>query len=326
MTTKILSHNIDSRFNNEIMNSKFTPKMKYDNSQYYSYDKENYEINSHYRKNDEENKVNKMNFLFPSVPIEVSEKFLIIYLQTIKFILPKNNNLSIDEGIEKLKSLTISERYKNNNINSEKETEKKNIIYSNNIINNSTLPKFMQNSNNNMNNNANHLFHKRKRNYLSLINSYKRNEIINRNLDVNINNNHSNGENINNENKIEKNKLLDVDILSNELLKTKNQEELKNILFQQLILLDQKIKKEKEIEQIKESINILEKDELDLTKCQKVVTRALCKKIHSKNELDKKDEELKEEILKIINRIVYYQSYGDFFIKELNERQNKLDI
>ena len=323
MTTKILSHNIDSRFNNEIMNSKFTPKMKYDNSQYYSYDKENYEINSHYRKNDEENKVNKMNFLFPSVPIEVSEKFLIIYLQTIKFILPKNNNLSIDEGIEKLKSLTISERYKNNNINSEKETEKKNRVFYNFNINNNT-----QNYNNNMNNdkNSNHLFYKRKRNYLSLINSYKRNEIINRNLNVNINNNHSNGENINNENKIEKNKLLDVDILSNELLKTKNQEELKNILFQQLILLDQKIKKDKEIEQIKESINILEKDELDLTKCQKVVTRALCKKIHSKNELDKKDEELKEEILKIINRIVYYQSYGDFFIKELNERQNKLDI
>ena len=323
MTTKILSHNIDSRFNNEIMNSKFTPKMKYDNSQYYSYDKENYEINSHYRKNDEENKVNKMNFLFPSVPIEVSEKFLIIYLQTIKFILPKNNNLSIDEGIEKLKSLTISERYKNNNINSEKETEKKNRAFYNFNINNNT-----QNHNNNMNNdkNSNHLFYKRKRNYLSLINSYKRNEIINRNLNVNINNNHSNGENINNENKIEKNKLLDVDILSSELLKTKNQEELKNILFQQLILLDQKIKKEKEIEQIKESINILEKDELDLTKCQKVVTRALCKKIHSKNELDKKDEELKEEISKVINRIVYYQSYGDFFIKELNERQNKLDI
>ena len=323
MTTKILSHNIDSRFNNEIMNNKFTPKMKYDNSQYYSYDKENYEINSHYMKNDEENKVNKMNFLFPSVPIEVSEKFLIIYLQTIKFILPKNNNLSIDEGIEKLKSLTISERYKNNNINSEKETEKKNRVFYNYNINNNT-----QNSNNNMNNdkNSNHLFYKRKRNYLSLINSYKRNEIINRNLNINSNNNHSNGENANNENKIEKNKLLDVDILSNELLKTKNQEELKNILFQQLILLDQKIKKEKEIEQIRESINILEKDELDLTKCQKVVTRALCKKIHSKNELDKKDEELKEEILKIINRIVYYQSYGDFFIKELNERQNKLDI
>ena len=323
MTTKILSHNIDSRFNNEIMNSKFTPKMKYDNSQYYSYDKENYEINSHYMKNDEENKVNKMNFLFPSVPIEVSEKFLIIYLQTIKFILPKNNNLSIDEGIEKLKSLTISERYKNNNINSEKETEKKNRVFYNFNINNNT-----QNSNNNMNNdkNSNHLFYKRKRNYMSMIKSYKRNEIINRNLNINSNNNHSNGENANNENKIEKNKLLDVDILSNELLKTKNQEELKNILFQQLILLDQKIKKDKEIEQIKESINILEKDELDLTKCQKVVARTLWKKIHSKNELDKKDEELKEEISKVINRIVYYQSYGDFFIKELNERQNKLDI
>ena len=45
--------------------------MKYDNNQYFSYEKENYEINSEFGQNIEINKVNKINFLFPSVPIEV---------------------------------------------------------------------------------------------------------------------------------------------------------------------------------------------------------------------------------------------------------------
>ena len=50
--------------------------MKYDSNQYFSYEKENYEINSEYGQNFEINKANKINFLFPSVPIEVRIFFL----------------------------------------------------------------------------------------------------------------------------------------------------------------------------------------------------------------------------------------------------------
>ena len=78
MTTKMLSLNFDSKLNNEIINNKFIPRMKYDNSQIYTYDKENYEINSYYRQNEEDNKVNKMSFLFPSIPIGVSKYLLLI--------------------------------------------------------------------------------------------------------------------------------------------------------------------------------------------------------------------------------------------------------
>ena len=217
--------------------------------------------------------------------------------------------------------MTISEKYKNSNINNEKGTDKKNRIFYNinNNINTNLNQKFLQNSNNNINNNSNFSVYKRKRNYLSLIHSKKRNEISNNSLNMsstsNINNNctkENNNNNIKNENK-----LFEADILSNELLNTKNEEELKKILFPQLILLEQKFINDRKIDQIKESLSILEKDELDLLKCQKVVTRALNKKIYWENEIDNKGKELKEEILKVIGRIKFYQSYGDFFINEI---------
>ena len=80
MATSILLPNFDSRFNNEIVNSKFMPKMKYDNSQYYTFEKENFEINSDFVKNDEKSKISRMSLLFPSVPIKVSINILIIII------------------------------------------------------------------------------------------------------------------------------------------------------------------------------------------------------------------------------------------------------
>ena len=78
MATSIILPNFDSRFNNEIVNSKFLPKMKYDNSQYDSFEKENFEINSDIAKNVEKSKINHMSYLFPSVPIKVSINILIL--------------------------------------------------------------------------------------------------------------------------------------------------------------------------------------------------------------------------------------------------------
>lgn len=77
MSTSIILPNFDSRFNNEIVNSKFLPKMKYDNSQYDSFEKENFEINSDIAKNVEKSKINHISYLFPSVPIKVSINILI---------------------------------------------------------------------------------------------------------------------------------------------------------------------------------------------------------------------------------------------------------
>ena len=229
----------------------------------------------------------------------------------------KNHNISIDEGIEKLRSLTISEKNKNNNIKNEKSTEKRNRTFYNNIN---------KNNNNNINGNNNKDYfnnknYKRKRNYLSLLSSYNKNEKPTPNINRDANNQKDKNI-INNDiniNKIEENTLLDVEALSNELLKCKNEEELKNVLFHQLLLLDQKKRNYAKYEEIKNSTNILEKDKCDLLKCIKGVSRVLNKKVNSKNNLDLKINDLEGEISQLNGRINYYQSLGDLYKNELDK-------
>ena len=183
-------------------------------------------------------------------------------------------NYSIDEGIEKLRSLTISERIKTNN-NNEKLSEIQNRIINQKLIQNS-----------NFNSNKINQY-KRKRNYLSLIHY--------------------------------QNKLLFVDDIAPELLKSKDEEELKRILFNQLVLLDQKKRKDKNMEQIAQILYNLENDNKDLLKCQKVVSRALNRKIYSKSTMDMKLKELENEIMTTNGRIEYYQIVGDYYKSELNK-------
>ena len=227
----------------------------------------------------------------------------------------KNHNISIDEGIEKLRSLTISEKNKNNIIKNEKSTEKRNRTFYNNIN---------KNNNNNINGNNNKDYsynknYKRKRNYLSLLSSYNKNEIPTPNINRDANNQKDKNIINNNINKIEENTLLDVEALSNELLKCKNEEELKNVLFHQLLLLDQKKRNYLKYEEIKNSTNILEKDKCDLLKCIKGVSRVLNKKVNSKNNLDLKINDLEGEISQLNGRINYYQSLGDLYKNELDK-------
>ena len=216
-----------------------------------------------------------------------------------------------------MRSLTISEKNKNNNIKNEKSTEKRNKTFYNNIN---------KNNNNNINGNNNKDYfnnknYKRKRNYLSLLSSYNKNEKPTPNINRDANNQKDKNI-INNDiniNKIEENTLLDVEALSNELLKCKNEEELKNVLFHQLLLLDQKKRNYAKYEEIKNSTNILEKDKCDLLKCIKGVSRVLNKKVNSKNNLDLKINDLEGEISQLNGRINYYQSLGDLYKNELDK-------
>ena len=171
-------------------------------------------------------------------------------------------NYSIDEGIEKLRSLTISDKIKANN-NSNKLSELKNRIIIKNNINRNLNQKIMEN--NNYNSNKINQIYKRKRNYISFLNSINKNDIHIKN---NTNNTIRANENINEEKKNYLTKLLFVDDFARELLKSKNEEELKKILFLQLFLLDQKKRNDKNIEQIEQSLNILETDNKDLLKKQ----------------------------------------------------------
>ena len=210
-------------------------------------------------------------------------------------------NYSIDEGIEKLRSLTISERIKTNN-NNEKLSEIQNRIINQKLIQNS-----------NFNSNKINQY-KRKRNYISLINNQNNN---NKSTNT-INNSIRANENVNEAQK-DINKLLFVDEIAPELLKSKDEEELKKILFNQLVLLDQKKRKDKNMEQIAQILYNLENDNKDLLKCQKVVSRALNRKIYSKSTMDMKLKELENEIMTTNGRIEYYQIVGDYYKSELNK-------
>ena len=211
-------------------------------------------------------------------------------------------NYSIDEGIEKLRSLTISERIKTNN-NNEKLSEIQNRIINQKLIQNCNI------NSNKINQ------YKRKRNYISLINDQNNNNNKSTNT---INNSIRVNENINEEQK-DINKLLFVDDIAPELLKSKDEEELKKILFNQLVLLDQKKRKDKNMEQIAQILYNLENDNKDLLKCQKVVSRALNRKIYSKSTMDMKLKELENEIMTTNGRIEYYQIVGDYYKSELNK-------
>ena len=228
-------------------------------------------------------------------------------------MLNNNNNISIEEGIEKLKQLTISEKGKNkSNLNTKIYTSK------NNLINSKFQTKFTN-------------IYKKKRNYSSLINSNINNNkcIINLNNKINKNENKFGAKN-NNINELQfirkeesdiKNKakaeLKIVDILAQELVQTKNEEELKEYLFEQLQLLDIKKRNDQNINILNDAIIQLDKDKRDLRKCNTIVSLSLNKKLVENYKIDLRIKKLEEDIDKVKGNIKYYEALGDYYISQI---------
>ena len=228
-------------------------------------------------------------------------------------MLNNNNNISIEEGIEKLKQLSISEKCKNkSNLNTKIYTSK------NNLINSKFQTKFTN-------------IYKKKRNYSSLINSNINNNkcIINLNNKINKNENKFGAKN-NNINELQfirkeesdiKNKakaeLKIVDILAQELVQTKNEEELKEYLFEQLQLLDVKKRNDQNINILNDAIIQLDKDKRDLRKCNTIVSLSLNKKLVENYKIDLRIKKLEEDIDKVKGNIKYYEALGDYYISQI---------
>ena len=228
-------------------------------------------------------------------------------------MLNNNNNISIEEGIEKLKLLSISEKGKNkSNLNTKIYTSK------NNLINSKFQTKFTN-------------IYKKKRNYSSLINSNINNNkcIINLNNEINKNENKFGAKN-NNINELQfsrkeesdiKNKakaeLKIVDILAQELVQTKNEEELKEYLFEQLQLLDIKKRNDQNINILNDAIIQLDKDKRDLRKCNTIVSLSLNKKLVENYKIDLRIKKLEEDIDKVKGNIKYYEALGDYYISQI---------
>ena len=283
-----------------IMNKKFASRFKSEaDSAFYSNEPEFNKINNVPDENSYEYKFNKMTLLFPSIPKEKIEQ-----------ILNDNEEISLEQGIEILKQMIINENKKNE------------------INNNAKL-----NNNNNIINI--HLTRKRyKRNYISLLTQTKANMQphfpLNNNMNT-INNNINaidNGTETNSRTDIffDKNKekvkeeerkkleLKTVDKATEEILESKNQDDLKKYLFNQLVLLEDKKDKERKIQEIKNEINNLEKDFPSLKKCLLTIIRPVNKNNSKINKLDNKIKELKDEIDKVTERIKYYECVGNFLL------------
>ena len=271
MNTTFLSYQDNDEISS-IMNKKFASKFKADADSIFYQNKPKFNII------DNTSNEEKLNYLFPSFPKEKIEQ-----------IFQNNKDTDLDKGIELITKMKISDN-KINEIN----------------INN----------NNNKYNYSNK--YKLKRNYYTLLNQTpsrmqkSSSNIINTNYNINFNNINNKIEEVNSRNNInekrnientkgeERNKLelKTVDQIAEELLNSKDQEELKKYLFIQLLFLNEKYKKDKIFQKIKEQINLLDIDYHSLDKCQKTIPRPINKNKFKISELDNKNSELNKEIEK----------------------------
>ena len=316
-TTLLMSNNGEEI--TSIMSKKFAPKLKKDNDSIYYSSK----INNMDFENTSQNKIkdkctlNKMTQLFPSIPLEKIENII------------NNKNLSIEEGIEQLKQLTISENTK--------KIENK--------IDNITNKNFVSTFSGKFHNNF-----QKKRNYNALIT-----QSIQINENSNINNEKVIAPNNNTDKNIEemlasqklkekeiqiqkerelqlqkererinerkKRELKTIDKVAQELLESRNQDELKEYLFSQLLLLNDKkendIKKELLKNQINNTINQLINDKMELRKCNTGVSKVLNRKIVELYKVDNEIKKRENEINQVKERLNYHANIGDFYKEQL---------
>lgn len=357
MLTTMLRPNCNEEIEG-IMSKKFIPTLKTEEtSECFFFNAKAHNENNMTDLEKEKDKLNKMKYLFPSIPIEKIEN-----------ILKKYKAISIEEGIEQLKELTLSEKSKKkiNKIEQNKQNQFANKLNNNNLNKNINI---------NINNNNFSLCRKfiknlpKKRNYntlsmtmgqsrppaptrnsrININNNHNNSHIINSNINVqntnnsiiiNNNNNRINEQNIdynNNNNEVvvvvdekerqrieerKKKELKTVDEVAKELLESRNENELKEYLFDQLQLLDKKKRIDEKYSEMKEHIDKLNKDQCELRRCNKIVSRGLNKKIVEDSRLGNKVKKLENEINVVKNSIRDHESIGDKFMEALKHLQN----
>ena len=110
-----------------------------------------------------------------------------------------------------------------------------------------------------------------------------------------------------------------VDVVATELLQSKDENDLREYLFDQLQLLERKKRIDNKLAQMENTINQLSHDKLELRKCNTIVSRALNKKVVDYYNIDKKMKNLNSEIEKVVNSIHYHEYMGDCYKEELNK-------
>ena len=310
MNTTVMSH-INNDEIMSIMHKKFIAQFKAEaNSFNYSNDLELNTLNTlNINENDYEYKIKILPFLFPS-----------LHIGKIEQVLNDNQEMTLGEAIQRLKEMLIAENLKN----------KINTNTQNTINRSSFLPK-----------------KKVKRNYNSLLSQTRtrnnlplNNNIIKNNMNTinNISNNVNNIQGVNSRINFYRNKptekvkdderkkleLKIVDKIAEDLLQSKDAEDLKKYLFIQLLLLSIKKDKERSIQKMNNLFNDMDKDSQNLSHSLNINIRSLNK---AKGELSRKEnkiKELEEEIAKKKENINFYEIVGTNLYLSLN--MNKLNI
>ena len=305
MNTTFISYQDNDEITS-IMNKKFISQFKSENDPFYfpSGPKFNLpRIDSD--ENDFKNKIDKMSYLFPSIPKE-----------KIETIFNTNKDLSFEKGLEQVKNILsnenkINENKINFNFSNFRRTKKRNYIElmsqtqpkpQINIINNNNKINSFKKINNNDNNNNN---------------SIKNEEDSRINL----------VENKNTEKEMEKERkkleLKTVDKLVEELVNSKDNTDLRNYLFIQLTLLEAKRENDEKIKKINNIFQELDEDKASCDKCINALVRSVNKK---KGELNRSKNEiniLNDKIKKTNESIIYYENIGNLYsniqkLKQMN--------
>ena len=295
MNTELLSYQNNDEIAS-IMNKKFASKFKSEeNSAFYQNDSLSNIIRDISDENTYEYKLNRLVYLFPSIPKEKIERIFI-----------NNKDVSLKEGIELLKEMLISQNSKqeindnnNNNIHLSKRRNKRNY---NSLLSQTQMQKQTQFP---LINNINNYMAQK-----NIDNNIKINKIEKENSRKNIFENNNKEKVKEKEDERKKLELKTVDLIAEELLNSKDQEDLKKYLFNQLVLLEEKKEKDRKNGRILKGIDILEKDRFSLEKCLSTNIRLINKKTTEVHRLDCKINELNEEINKVRGRILYQESIG----------------
>lgn len=217
------------------------------------------------------------------------------------YITAMNQNNTFHENKNR-NEIAISHNERNNDsiFKNRNNLEIKNINNTNTVNNNNNEIIFQNNSNNNVS---------------------SHNNIINDNNNIRIN---DIGDNKNiklseREKERKKMELKTVDVVAQELLLSKDENDLREYLFDQLQLLDKKRRINLKFIQMENAINQLTKDHIELRRCNTGVTRALNKKYVENFNLDKKLNKLNNDINNVTRNINFHEYMGDCYKEELDK-------
>jgi len=298
------------------MNKKFASRFKSEeDSAFYSDEPVINEINNKPDENSYEYKLNKMTFFFPSIPKEKIEQ-----------ILNDNKEISLQEGIEMIKQMIITENKRNETNNNRELNNINNINYSKKRIKRNYISSLIQSKKQTQSPLINNLNTINNMNTINNINTLNNTNNINNKIEVNSRTHiflDESKEKVKEEER-KKFELKTVDKITEEILESKNQEDLKQYLFNQLVLLDDKKDKERKIQEIIEKIDNLEKDRTSLAKCLHTIIRPVNKNTCKINKLDNKIKELNDDIVKVSGNIKYLEYMGNLFLNMI--KLKKMDL